>query len=1237
MATNRQRRSRGVQLTATGYDRFYTAKQALENTENNGERFTLEELNELTGLSLGTLTRILNRAGVVDKRTLTIAFRAFGLDLTPQDYTKPQPSPPIPTRREAAAASTSPHPLTSPSSDLSTPYPLSPPSSLHADWGTAIDVFNFQHRQEELHTLQTWIQNDNCRLVALLGLGGMGKTYLAVKASQQLQAHFDRVIWRSLRQAPAFESLLEDMVGFLSGQPAPHADLKQLVKALQAQRCLIILDNLEALLRADRQAGAWLPGYEGYGELLRLLGQAQHQSCALFTSRETPAEVAAMVGHPAVQALTLRGCSDVSLAILQSRGLVGTTSQLHQLCQRYDGVPLAVTMIATLIQDLFNGDVGQFLTQRTWIVSDLRALLDSQWNRLNEVEQAIAYWLAINRESTSITDLEQDLVPSVPRHQLIENLESLRRRSLVEAQRGAFTLQAVVLDYLSHRLVNNAFAALTQAFEDANSDPTCLHTHALLKAQAAEQVQFVQHSQLIQPLLERLKEAFPTTQLIPRLRNLMTVPGADNTYWAGNLLNLLICLGADLSDQSFAELTLWQVDFRGINLVRTSFRGADLSDCRFSTTFGPVYALAFSPWCDASTEGESLTLVTGHGDGELRQWGLSGRLQQQVQHATAIGALTCHQPSPQAGEAMLAVGTFDGTIYTYDSTIDLQLIGSHQLHGDWVSGLVFLPEADQALEIDYAIASGSSDGSLKIWHGLTGAVQHSVELGPITALGVSQEGWVVCGDETGTLLLWQVESHREPWQFQHSHPLNSVAISADGNLVASIDTQQLQLWQRQGGALQPLWQTPLTSPWKSGFCPDNQTLAVTDGCEIQLFDAATSCPLHTLTGHTSQVWSLAFDPTGTLLASGSDDQIILWQVSTGQVWRTWKTAAIADSPVLAAIISGDGRLLVSGDGAGDVRLWDCRTHQCLEVRTGHRGAVRSLAIAPNNRLIASGSDSGLVRLWNLDTRLDRVILNHAQGITALAFSEPDGDLNDGDSQWLASGSRDGTLQLWDVGQGCLSGSLSGHEGRVLSIAFGPADVDAAQDNCQWLATGSSDYAIRLWRMGQATPQMVLRGHQGWVWSVAFSPDGRWLASGGDDRTIKLWDLTQQTCVRTLVGHQKLVWSVRFWPDAPGKCLRLVSGSLDQTIKVWSLEDNEPLDTLQATTDLLWAIQPMSTKLMVAGTKGNTVQLWDMAQKKQGINLTPQPLYADMDITQVRGLAPAAVKNLEALGAIQQQG
>ncbi|HEY9710180.1 MAG TPA: NB-ARC domain-containing protein, partial [Oculatellaceae cyanobacterium] len=96
-------------------------------------------------------------------------------------------------------------------------------------WGEIIDVPVFYGRTEELNQLEQWIVADQCRLIALVGMGGIGKTTLAIKLVERLQDRFEVVIWRSLRNAPPIEELLTTIIPLLSEQkfalPTTRAEL----------------------------------------------------------------------------------------------------------------------------------------------------------------------------------------------------------------------------------------------------------------------------------------------------------------------------------------------------------------------------------------------------------------------------------------------------------------------------------------------------------------------------------------------------------------------------------------------------------------------------------------------------------------------------------------------------------------------------------------------------------------------------------------------------------------------------------------------------------------------------------------------------------------------------------------------------------------------------------------------------------------------------------------------------
>jgi hypothetical protein len=174
----------------------------------------------------------------------------------------------------------------------------------------------------------------------------------------------------------------------------------------------------------------------------------------LLTSREKPAEVAALEGaNLQVRTLRLGGAPDIARSLLQLKGLVGTEAEQQQLCDRYGNSPLALKIVATSIHDLFGGNIAPFLGQDTIVFNGVRRLLDQQFQRLSATEQALMYWLAINRELTTVSELREDLVPMPTMNSILESLEALLGRSLIEQSHTRFTQQSVVMEYVTERLI----------------------------------------------------------------------------------------------------------------------------------------------------------------------------------------------------------------------------------------------------------------------------------------------------------------------------------------------------------------------------------------------------------------------------------------------------------------------------------------------------------------------------------------------------------------------------------------------------------------------------------------------------------------------------------------------------------------------------------------------------------------------------------------------------------------
>ena len=318
-----------------------------------------------------------------------------------------------------------------------------------------------QDRTQELATLARWVRDERCRVVEVLGAGGIGKTTLAARLAHDLAPEFPVVYWRSLRNAPPVEEWLAGAITVLSaGQAVPPeglaARLGLLLELLRARRGLLVLDNLETVLEPGVPDVRYRAGYEGYGEVLQRLGESAHQGCLVVTSREQPLQE----DYTAVRALRLEGLGvDEGRALLASRDLAGDAAAWQALVARYAGNPLALQVVGETVSAVFASDIAAFLAQDVAVFGAIRQLLDEQVARLSALEQAVLTWLAEQREPVGFAELVADLGPGVERGAVVEAVEALRRRSLLEpGERGTFTLQPVVLEYATTLLVERAGA-----------------------------------------------------------------------------------------------------------------------------------------------------------------------------------------------------------------------------------------------------------------------------------------------------------------------------------------------------------------------------------------------------------------------------------------------------------------------------------------------------------------------------------------------------------------------------------------------------------------------------------------------------------------------------------------------------------------------------------------------------------------------------------------------------------
>src|SRR5947209_4150178 len=391
---------------------------------------------------------------------------------------------------------------------------LAPPArgGPHVDWADALTVTTFYGRDWELNLLTSWIVEERCRVVSVLGQGGIGKSVLATRVMHRLAERFEMVIWRSLRDVPSCEGVLDECLQVLAPQALRDESnslerrLSLLLEYLRRTRVLLVLDNLEVLLEEGQSTGHMRPGYEGYAQLLRRMAETEHRSCLLLTSREKPGDLVPLEGSRApVRTLRLaRLDANACKQLLAEKGIAGNASEYAQLIEAYAGNPLALKIVAETIVELFGGEIAPFLEQGKVVFGGVRELLGEQFDRLSAVEQTVLLWLAIVREPVSLEELLVVLAAPQPRAQVLESVEALRRRSLIErGQRlGSFTLQSVVLEYVTARLIAEAASEIEQR------RLARLIEHGLELATAKEYVRQTQARLIVTPLLAQVRNVY---------------------------------------------------------------------------------------------------------------------------------------------------------------------------------------------------------------------------------------------------------------------------------------------------------------------------------------------------------------------------------------------------------------------------------------------------------------------------------------------------------------------------------------------------------------------------------------------------------------------------------------------------------------------------------------------------------------------------------------------------------
>lgn len=242
-------------------------------------------------------------------------------------------------------------------------------------------------------------------------------------------------------------------------------------------------------------------------------------------------------------------------------------------------------------------------------------------------------------------------------------------------------------------------------------------------------------------------------------------------------------------------------------------------------------------------------------------------------------------------------------------------------------------------------------------------------------------------------------------------------------------------------------------------------------------------------------------------------------------------------------------------------------------KTGHSDRVNALTVSGGGRFIASGSADNTVKIWDAERgELLRTLIGHEADVFAAAFS-PRGEI-------LASASYDGSILLWDFESGDLRQTLRHHQ-AVTALAF---NSDGAL-----LASAGRDSLIKIWDTRDWRLLRELRGHGARIHSISFSSEDNMLASCDHNGELKLWDAANGRLLATLPAHPAPARAVAFSGDNQ----LLASGGDDRTIKIWRVDTGAPVRTVMGFSGNINAVAfSPEGAILTSASSDKTLKFWD---------------------------------------------
>jgi WD40 repeat protein len=317
-------------------------------------------------------------------------------------------------------------------------------------------------------------------------------------------------------------------------------------------------------------------------------------------------------------------------------------------------------------------------------------------------------------------------------------------------------------------------------------------------------------------------------------------------------------------------------------------------------------------------------------------------------------------------------------------------------------------------------------------------------------------------------------------------PVRAVAVAPDGKLIAASRGNQVHLFAKAAGPADAKKGAAKKDDWEYSRSLLDPQLKTPDG------KAAKAA-------HISLVESMAFSPDGKTLATGSFQELTLWDAAKGTPRQ--RVTGFADR-VTTVAYSADGKLIATGGGAptedGEIRIFDADGKLVREIKNGHSDTVFGVAFSPDGKLLATGGADKFVKVFEVATgKLLKAFEGHTHHVMGVGWT-PDG-------KKLASCGADNVVKTWDYEKGEKVRDMQGHQKQVTQLAF-------VGKTPQFL-TASGDATVRMWNAENGGNVRQFTGATDFLYSVSASTDGTVVATGGEEGVVRIYNGTNAQLVK----------------------------------------------------------------------------------------------------------------------------